>query len=184
MEPVFGRPLITQEQIRARVRELGKEITTAYRQKDLVMIGVLKGTFAFFADLVRAIRLPLHVDFLVVKSRSVRKPAKSGKVKLVSDLSDDIRDRDVLLVEDIVDSGLTVQYLSRVLAKHRPRSLEICTLLSKPSRRQVDVDLRFVGFEIPDQYVVGYGMDYHQQYRNLPYLAVLDPHLVQKQDPR
>lgn len=182
MERVFGRPLITQEQMRARIRELGKEITATYRQKDLVMVGVLKGAFTFFADLVRAVRLPLHVDFLVVRSQPVKKSGKSGTVKRVSDLSDDIKGRDVLLVEDIVDSGLTVQYLTRLLAKRHPRSLAICTLLSKPSRRQVDVDLRFVGFEIPDHYVVGYGLDYHQQYRNLPYLAVLDPHLVHEHD--
>lgn len=177
-ERVFGRPLITQEAMRARVKDLGREITGAYRHKDLVMIGVLKGAFAFFADLVRAVRLPVHVDFLVVASQPGKKGKSSGKVKLVTGLSDDIQGRDVLLVEDIVDSGLTVHYLTSMLAKRRPRSIEVCTLLSKPARRQVAVDVRYIGFEIPDHYVVGYGLDYHQHYRNLPYLAVLDPQRV------
>lgn len=177
MSRLYGKPLVTQEEMRARIKELGKQITQDYRDKDLVLIGILKGAFAFFADLVRVIRLPAQIDFMVVKSQST-KGSSSGKVKVVSDLTEEIKGRHVLLVEDIVDSGLTVVQLIKRLRKRKPRSLEVCALLSKPDRRQVDVTLQYVGFEIPDQYVVGYGLDYQQKYRNLPYLAILDSRLV------
>jgi len=136
-------------------------------------VGVLKGAYAFYADLARAIRIPMRVDFLMVTSDgSLAKTA--GKVKVVTELTEDIKDKDVLLVEDIVDSGLTAQYLLKALAKKKPRSIKICTLLSKPDRRTINVALDYVGFKIPNRYVVGYGLDYQQKYRNLPYLAVLD----------
>jgi hypoxanthine phosphoribosyltransferase len=173
MERVFGRPIVTQEQMRSRIRELGKQISTDYAGKDLVLVGVLKGAYAFYADLARAIRIPIRVDFIVVSSYG-SKSRTSGKVKLVTDLTEPIKGKDVLLVEDIVDSGLTVQQLMKALSKKKPRSLKVCTLLSKPERRQVDVQLAYEGFKIPDHYVVGYGLDYQQKYRNLPYLAVLD----------
>ena len=173
MERMFGRPIVTQEQMRSRIRELGRQISADYAGKDLVLVGVLKGAYAFFADLARAIRIPVQVDFIIVTSYGTQAKT-SGKVKLVTELTEKIKNRDVLLVEDIVDSGLTVQYLTKVLAKQKPRSIKVCTLLSKPERRVVDVPLQYVGFRIPDQYVVGYGLDYQQQYRNLPYLAVLD----------
>lgn len=173
MERMFGRPVVTQEQMRARIKELGKQISEDYVGKDLVLVGVLKGAYAFYADLARAIRLPMRVDFIVVRSYGARSKT-TGKVKLVSDLTDEIKDRDVLLVEDIVDSGLTASYLLRTLSKRKPRSLRICTLLSKPDRRQVHPPVDYVGFNIPNQYVVGYGLDYQQKYRNLPYLVALD----------
>ncbi|CUS34691.1 hypoxanthine phosphoribosyltransferase [Candidatus Nitrospira nitrificans] len=173
MERMFGRPIVTQEQMRGRIRELGRQISADYAGKDLVLVGVLKGAYAFFADLARAIRIPVRVDFIIVTSYGTQTKT-SGKVKLVTELTEKIKDRDVLLVEDIVDSGLTVQYLTKTLAKQKPRSIKVCTLLSKPERRVVDVPLQYVGFRIPNQYVVGYGLDYQQQYRNLPYLAVLD----------
>jgi hypoxanthine phosphoribosyltransferase len=173
MEQIFGRPIVTQEQMRARIKELGRQISADYANKDLVLVGILKGAYAFYADLARAIRIPLAVDFIVVTSYG-SKSKTSGKVKMVTDLTEDIAGRDVLLVEDIVDSGLTVQYLIKTLSKRKPKSIRICALLSKPERRQVDVPLHYVGFEIPNQYVVGYGLDYQQKYRNLPYLAVLD----------
>ena len=173
MERMFGRPIVTQEQMRARIRELGRQISADYAGKDLVLIGVLKGAYAFYADLARAIRIPVRVDFLVVTSYGSRAKT-SGKVKLVTDLTEEINGKDVLLVEDIVDSGLTVQHLMKSLAKKKPRSIKVCTLLSKPDRRVVDVHVEYVGFKIPNQYVVGYGLDYQQKYRNLPYLAVLD----------
>jgi hypoxanthine phosphoribosyltransferase len=138
-----------------------------------VLVGVLKGAYAFFADLARAIRIPVQVDFIIVTSYGSQAKT-SGNVKLVTELTEKIKDRDVLLVEDIVDSGLTVQYLTKALAKQKPRSIKICTLLSKPERRVVNVQLQYIGFRIPNQYVVGYGLDYQQKYRNLPYLAVLD----------
>ena len=173
MDQIFGRPIVTQEQMRMRIRELGRQITMDYAGKDLILVGVLKGAYAFYADLARAIRIPMRVDFLVVTSYS-GKPKSSGKVKMVTDLTEDIAGRDVLLVEDIVDSGLTAQYLVSTLLKRKPKSIKICSLLSKPERREKNVSIDYVGFEIPNKYVVGYGLDYQQKYRNLPYLAVLD----------
>lgn len=173
MERIFGRPIVTQEEMRARIRELGKQITADYTGKDLVLVGVLKGAYAFYADLARAIRIPIRVDFLLVTSYGSRAKT-SGKVKIVTELTEDIKGKDVLLVEDIVDSGLTVQYLVKALAKKKPRSIKVCTLLSKPERRTIDVAIEYEGFKIPNKYVVGYGLDYQQKYRNLPYLAVLD----------
>ncbi|MBI3603199.1 MAG: hypoxanthine phosphoribosyltransferase [Nitrospirae bacterium] len=173
MERIFGRPIVTQEEMRARIKELGRQITADYAEKDLLLVGILKGAYAFYADLARAIRLPLRVDFLVVSSYG-SKGKTSGKVKVVTDLTEDIAGRDVLIVEDIVDSGLTVQHLIKTLSKRKPKSIRICALLSKPDRRKVGVEVQYVGFEIPNKYVVGYGLDYRQKYRNLPYLAVLD----------
>ncbi|HSA62103.1 MAG TPA: hypoxanthine phosphoribosyltransferase [Nitrospiraceae bacterium] len=173
MERMFGRPIVTQEQMRARIRELGRQISADYAGKDLVLVGVLKGAYAFYADLARAIRIPIRVDFIVVTSYGSGAKT-SGKVKLVTELTEEIKGKDVLLVEDIVDSGLTVQQLMKSLSKKKPRSIKVCTLLSKPERRAVDVQVEYVGFKIPNQYVVGYGLDYQQKYRNLPYLAVLD----------
>lgn len=173
MERIFGRPIVTQEEMRTRIKELGKQIATDYAGKDIVLVGVLKGAYAFYADLARAIRIPMRVDFLIVTSYAGGSKS-SGKVKIVTDLTEDIKGKDVLLVEDIVDSGLTVQYLIKKLAKEKPKSIKVCTLLSKPERRTVEVPLDYVGFKIPNKYVVGYGLDYQQKYRNLPYLAVLD----------
>ena len=171
---MFGKPLVTQEHMRTRIKELGRQISTDYVDRpNLLLVGILKGAFAFYADLVRAIRLPLQVDFLVVSSYEGRSTT-SGKVKIITELTEDIRGRDVLLVEDIVDSGLTIQYLRRVLGKKKPRSLATCALLSKTERRKVEVAVEYVGFEIPNKFVVGYGLDYQQKYRNLPYLAVLE----------
>ena len=173
MERIFGRPIVTQEEMRARIRELGKQITADYTGKDFVLVGVLKGAYAFYADLARAIRIPMRVDFLIVTSRGFR-AKKPDKVKLITELTEDIKDKDVLLVEDIVDSGLTVQHLLKTLTKKKPRSIKVCTLLNKPDSRTINVAIDYVGFKIPNKYVVGYGLDYQQKYRNLPYLAVLD----------
>jgi hypoxanthine phosphoribosyltransferase len=173
MERLFGRPIVTQEEMRTRIRELGKQITADYTGKDFVLVGVLKGAYAFYADLARAIRIPMRVDFIVVTSYGSRAKT-TGKVKMVTELTEDIKGKDVLLVEDIVDSGLTIQYLVKQLSKRKPRSVKVCTLLSKTERRIIDVPLAYIGFNIPDKYVVGYGLDYQQKYRNLPYLAVLD----------
>lgn len=173
MERIFGRPIVTQEEMRARIKELGKQIANDYAGKDLVLVGVLKGAYAFYADLARAIRIPMRVDFLIVASYGGQSKT-SGRVKVITELTEDIKGKDVLLVEDIVDSGLTVQYLIKTLAKDKPKSIKVCTLLSKPERRTIDVPLDYIGFKIPNKYVVGYGLDYQQKYRNLPYLAVLD----------
>ncbi|HEV8540647.1 MAG TPA: hypoxanthine phosphoribosyltransferase [Nitrospiraceae bacterium] len=173
MERIFGRPIVTQEEMRTRIKELGRQISADYAEKELILVGVLKGAYAFYADLARAIRIPLRVDFIIVASYGSQGKS-SGKVKMVTDLTEDIAGRDVLLVEDIVDSGLTVQHLMKTLSKRKPKSIKVCTLLSKPERRKVDVPIDYVGFKIPNKYVVGYGLDYQQKYRNLPYLAVLD----------
>jgi len=173
VEGIFGKPIVTQEEMRARIRELGRQITADYAQKDLILIGILKGAYAFYADLARAIRLPLRVDFLIVSSYTGKAKA-SGKVKVLTELTEDIAGRDVLLVEDIVDSGCTVQHIRKALGARKPKSIKVCALLNKPSRRQVEVVVDYVGFNIPNKFVVGYGLDYQQKYRNLPYLAVLD----------
>jgi hypoxanthine phosphoribosyltransferase len=173
VEGIFGKPIVTQEEMRTRIRELGRQITADYAQQDLVLIGILKGAFAFYADLARAIRLPLRVDFLVV-STYAGKVKRSGKVKILTQLTEDIAGRDVLLVEDIVDSGHTVQHLRKVLGVKKPKSIKVCALLNKPDRRAVDVVVDYVGFNIPNKFVIGYGLDYQQKYRNLPYLAVLE----------
>ena len=172
MDGTFGKPIVTQEAMRARIRELGRQITADYAQKDLIMIGTLKGAYAFYADLARAIDLPLKVDFLVVSSYA-GKARSSGKIKVLTELTEDIAGRDVLLVEDIVDSGCTVQHLRTALGARKPKSIKVCALLNKPDRRQVEVVVDYVGFNIPNKFVVGYGLDYQQKYRNLPYLAVL-----------
>lgn len=173
MERMFGKPIVTQEQMRARIREMGRQISADYAGKDLVLVGVLKGAYAFYADLARAIRIPVRVDFIVVTSSGAQVKT-SGKIKLAAELTEEIKGKDVLLVEDIVDSGLTAQYLLKALARKKPRSVNVCALLSKQDRRVVDVHIAYVGFKVPDQYIVGYGLDYRQKYRNLPYLAVLD----------
>lgn len=173
MDGLFGKPIVTQEAMRARIRELGRQITADYAQKDLIMIGILKGAYVFYADLARAIGLPLKVDFLVVSSYA-GKAKSSGKIRVLTELTEDIAGRDVLLVEDIVDSGCTLQHLRKALGARKPKSIKVCALLNKPDRRQVEVKVDYVGFNIPNKFVVGYGLDYRQNYRNLPYLAVLD----------
>src|SRR4029078_1942622 len=143
MQRIFGRPIVTQEEMRARIKELGKQITNDYAGKDLVLVGVLKGAYAFYADLARALRLPMRVDFLIVTSYGSQSKT-SGKVKVVTELTEEIARKDVLLVEDIVDSGLTVHYLMKTLSKQKPKSIKVCTLLSKPERRTIDVSLDYV----------------------------------------
>ncbi|TAK04338.1 MAG: hypoxanthine phosphoribosyltransferase [Candidatus Manganitrophaceae bacterium] len=170
---IFGKPMITQEEMRKRIQELGLRIAQDYQEKELLMVGVLKGAFVFFADLARAIPLPLHVDFLVVSSYGEKKKS-SGAVKVISDISHSIKGKDVLIVEDIIDSGLTLTFLKKKFMARKPKSLRFCTLLDKPQRRKTDVVIDYVGFTIPNKYVVGYGLDYENKYRNLPYIAVLD----------
>jgi hypoxanthine phosphoribosyltransferase len=173
MERIYGKPIITQADMHKRIRELGSRISEDYEGKALTLVGVLKGAFAFYADLVRAIPLPLIVDFLVVSSYGT-KAKTTGRVKIISDLTTDIKGRDVLLVEDIVDSGMTLSFLKKKLMARHPQSLKVCALLDKPERRKADLVLDYVGFSIPNKYVVGYGLDYQDKYRNLPYIAVLD----------
>ncbi len=176
---LFGKPLITQQEIARRIKDLGRRISEDYQGRDVVMIGVLKGAFAFFSDLVRAVQVPVAVDFLVVSSYQAS-TRSSGRVKVISDLTLDIKGQDVILVEDIVDSGLTLSYIKKKLLVRHPNSLRVCALLDKPDRRTMNVPLEYVGFTVENKYVVGYGLDYKNQYRNLPYIAVLDQ--VEDQD--
>ncbi len=169
----IGKVLITTEQVQKRVRELGQQITAEYRGKDLLVLGILKGSVVFMADLVRAIDLPLQIDFIAVSSYG-KSTCSSGVVRILKDLDTDIHGKDVLLVEDIVDTGLTLSYLVDNLSSRGPASLKICTFLDKPSRRQAEIVPDYNGFEIPDYFVVGYGLDYAEKYRNLPYIGVVE----------
>lgn len=170
--------LITEEQIQGRLVELGEEITEDYRGRDLLLVGVLKGAFVVMADLARHIRLPLQFDFMAVSSYGAATKT-SGVVRILKDLDHEIEGRDVLLIEDIVDSGLTLAYLLRNLRSRRPASLEVATLLHKAEVQQVSVEIRYRGFEIPPVFVIGYGLDYAERYRNLPFVATLKPEVYE-----
>jgi hypoxanthine phosphoribosyltransferase len=171
-EPAIGEILVQPDDLIHRVAALGAEITRDYAGKDLLLIGVLKGAVFFLADLMRHIDVPCEVDFMAVASYGSATES-SGVVRILKDLDTPIEGRDVLIVEDIVDSGLTLQYLLRSLETRRPASLEVCALLTKPSRRAVDLPARYIGFEIPDKFAIGYGLDHAEKYRNLPYVAAL-----------
>jgi hypoxanthine phosphoribosyltransferase len=172
-----GEVLIEQERLEARVRELGAEISRDYAEGDLLLVGVLKGAVFFMADLMRELTIPCEIDFMAISSYGAQTDS-SGVVRILKDLDTNIAGRDVLVVEDIIDSGLTLSYLMRSLTARKPRSLEICALLTKPERREIDVPVRYVGFEIPNKFVIGYGLDYAERYRNLPYVGVLAEHLI------
>ena len=172
-EPELGEVLVSAEDLQRRVTELGREISRDYAGRSLLLVGVLKGAVFFLSDLMRFIDIPVEVDFMAVASYGSATDS-SGVVRILKDLDAAIEGRDVLIVEDIVDSGLTLQYLMRNLGSRNPRTLEVCALLTKPERRKVDLPTRYVGFEIPDRFVVGYGLDYAERYRNLPFVAVLE----------
>ena len=170
----IDRILITGDEIQAKVLELGDRITEDYRGRDLLLVGVLKGAFVVMADLSRCIRLPLQFDFMAVSSYGAATKT-SGVVRILKDLDHELEGRHVLLVEDIVDSGLTLAYLLRNLRARKPASLEVCAMLRKPEVLRVSLDIRYLGFDIPPEFVVGYGLDYAEKYRNLPYVATLKP---------
>ena len=171
-DPAIGEILVGAEELSRRVRELAEEISRDYSDKDLLLIGVLKGAVFFVSDLMRYLDVPVEVDFMAVASYGSA-TRSSGVVRILKDLDAPIEGRDVLIVEDIVDSGLTLQYLLRNLAGRKPASLEVCALLRKPISREVELEARYVGFDIPDKFVVGYGLDHAERYRALPYVAVL-----------
>ena len=168
---VGARVLISEDKLQARIRELGAQITADYEGRAPLLVGVLKGAFVFMADLARVIDLPIEFDFMAVASYGAATKT-SGVVRIVKDLDLDLTDRDVLVIEDIVDSGLTLTYLSRNLLARHPRSLEVCALLVKDGLQRDDLDLKYVGFTIPPDFVVGYGLDHAERYRNLPYVGV------------
>jgi hypoxanthine phosphoribosyltransferase len=167
---VVGKPFLTVDQIQKKVKELADRISEDYEGKELLAVGILKGAFVFFSDIVRMIRVPLVVDFLIASS--YLKSETSGEVRMHYDIREDIADKDVLLVDDIVDTGITLNYLRERILMKSPRSLKICTFLDKKERREVEIPLDYVGFEIPNEFVVGYGLDYDNKFRNLPYISV------------
>ncbi len=177
LEQAVSEILVDEPTLQARITELGEEISSDYGGKDLLLVGVLKGAVFFMADLMRELTVPCEIDFMAISSYGAATDS-SGVVRILKDLDINVAGRDVLVVEDIIDSGLTLSYLMRNLRARKPASLEVVTLLTKPERREIDVPVRYVGFEIPNRFVIGYGLDFAERYRNLPYVAVLHPDLV------
>ena len=171
-DPAIGEILVQQDDLAHRIAQLGEEISQDYEGRSLLLIGVLKGAIFFVSDLMRHLRGECEVDFMAVASYGSQTDS-SGVVRILKDLDAPIEGRDVLIVEDIVDSGLTLSYLLRTLKARDPASLEVCALLTKPERRKIDLPIRYVGFEIPDRFAIGYGLDHAERFRNLPYVAVL-----------
>ena len=172
LDAAIGEILIDEETLAARVAELGAEVSADYEGRDLLLIGVLKGAVFFMADLMRHLTVPCEVDFMAISSYGAASDS-SGVVRILKDLDIPLDGRHVLVVEDIIDSGLTLSYLMRNLRARKPATLEVVTLLTKPERREIDVPVRYVGFEIPNRFVIGYGLDHSQRHRNLPYVAAL-----------
>jgi hypoxanthine phosphoribosyltransferase len=177
LEHGVSEVLIDEDRLRSRVVELGEEVSADYTGRELLLIGVLKGAVFFMADLMRTLTIPCEIDFMAISSYGAQTDS-SGVVRILKDLDINIEGRNVLVVEDIIDSGLTLSYLMRNLEAREPASLEVCALLTKPDRREIDVPVRYIGFEIPNRFVVGYGLDFDERYRNLPYVGVLNSELV------
>ncbi len=176
MEKDIAEILIDEKTLQARIQELGEQISRDYQGKRPILVGVLKGAFMFMADLIRHISIPHEIDFMATSSYGAATES-SGVVRILKDLDTPISGRDVLIVEDIIDTGLTLDYLLRILRARNPASLRICALLDKKERRRIPIHLDYVGFEIPNKFVVGYGLDFGEIYRNLPYIAVLKPEI-------
>ena len=173
LEKDLAKILITREQLQERITELGAAISRDYAGKDLLLLCILKGGVLFLSDLVRAIHIPHAIDFMAISSYGGARTESSGVVRIIMDLNANITNRHVLIVEDIIDTGRTLTYITELLKTRNPTSVKICTLLNKPSRREVDVPLDYIGFDIPNEFVVGYGLDYNEIYRNLPFIGVL-----------
>lgn len=170
--------LISEQELKQKVAEIGQKITEEYKDKNLLLVCVLKGAAMFMTDLAREIKLPITMDFMAVSSYG-NATTSSGVVQIIKDLSADIKGKDVLIVEDIIDSGLTLNYLKNYLSQRGTKSVKICTLLDKPERRKVNVDVDYIGFTIPDAFVCGYGLDYSEMFRNVPYIFVLKPEVYE-----
>src|SRR5205809_5116191 len=177
LEQGGGEVLIDQASLQGRVVELGEEVSRDYPGRDLLLIGVLKGAVFFMADLMRELAVPCEIDFMAISSYGAATDS-SGVVRILKDLDINIEGRHVLVVEDIIDSGLTLSYLIRNLEAREPETLEVCALMTKPDRREIDVPVRYIGFEIPNKFVIGYGLDFAERYRNLPFVAVLHDALM------
>ncbi len=172
--------LVSQQQLQDKISELGAQISRDYDGHELLLVSILKGSVVFMADLMRAITIPCAIDFMVVSSYGGSNTTTTGLVKIVKDLDQDLSGKDVLIVEDILDTGVTLSHLMPMLQMRNPRSVKICSILSKPSRRKADIEPDYMGFEVPDEFVVGYGLDYDEKYRNLPYVGVLKPEVYTK----
>jgi hypoxanthine phosphoribosyltransferase len=172
LERGVGEVLIDEDRLQERIHELGRELSSDYAGRELLLVGVLKGAVFFMADLMRSLTVPCEIDFMAISSYGAATDS-SGVVRILKDLDINIEGRHVLVVEDIIDSGLTLSYLMRNLESREPATLEVCALLTKPDRREIEVPVRYVGFEIPNRFVIGYGLDFGERYRNLPYVAVL-----------
>ena len=171
--------LVTEEQLQAKVAQLGARISQDYAGKDLLLVSILKGAVVFMADLMRAVSIPCSIDFMVVSSYGGTNTETTGLVKIVKDLDADLTGKDVLIVEDVLDTGVTLSNLVPMLKMRNPSSVKICAILDKPARRKTDIAADYRGFEVPDAFVVGYGLDYNEKYRNLPYVGVLKPEIYQ-----
>ena len=172
--------LVSEQQLRDKVAELGAAISRDYAGRDLLLVSILKGAVVFMADLMRAVTIPCSIDFMVVSSYGGANTTTTGLVKIIKDLDQDLTGKDVLIVEDVLDTGVTLSHLVPMLQMRNPNSVKICAILSKPSRRQADIEPDYKGFDVPDEFVVGYGLDYDEKYRNLPYVGVLKPQVYNK----
>ena len=173
------KTLISEEELDAKVKEIGAKISEDYKGKNLMMVSVLKGSVVFMADLMRAITVPCEIDFMSVSSYG-KDVKTSGVVRIIKDLDQDLHGKDLLIVEDILDSGMTLSYITEMLRQRGPASIRLCTLLDKPERRKADIAADYYGFVVPDEFVVGFGLDYAEKYRNLPYIGVLKPEVYTK----
>ncbi|VYT98762.1 hypoxanthine phosphoribosyltransferase [Clostridium tertium] len=171
--------LLTEEQIIKRVKEIGNEISNDYKGKDLLVVAILKGSVVFSSDLIKNITIPVEIDFMAVSSYG-NSSETSGVVRILKDLDHSVEGKDIIIVEDIIDSGVTLDYLLKYLKARKANSIEIVTLLTKPARRKVDINVKYCGFEVPDEFLVGYGLDYAEKYRNLPYVGILKEEVYKK----
>ena len=180
MDEDILKVLVTEEQLKAKVQELGDQISRDYEGKDLLLVSILKGSVVFMADIMRAIKVPNAIDFMVVSSYGGANTTTTGLVKIIKDLDSDLTGKEVLIVEDILDTGVTLSKLVPMLEMRHPNSVKICAILDKPERRKADIHADYLGFQVPDEFVVGYGLDYDEKYRNLPYVGVLKPEIYAK----
>lgn len=180
MKDDIEKVLVTEDEIKARVAQLGAQISGDYEGRDLLLVSILKGAVVFMADLMREVTIPASIDFMVVSSYGGANTTTTGLVKIIKDLDADLSGKDVLIVEDIMDTGVTLSHLVPMLKMRNPESVKICAILDKPSRRKVEMVPDYIGFEVPDEFVVGYGLDYDEKYRNLPFVGVLQPEVYSK----
>ena len=180
MHDDINNVLVTEEELKAKVADLGAQISRDYAGKNLLLVSILKGAVVFMADLMRAVTIPCSIDFMVVSSYGGTNTQTTGLVKIVKDLDADLTGKDVLIVEDILDTGVTLSNLVPMLKMRNPSSVKICAILDKPTRRKADIQPDYEGFQVPDEFVVGYGLDYNEKYRNLPYVGVLKPHVYEQ----